>query len=55
MLEDTEPERELFLAVPSEAYFSFFQTRLAQIAVQRHKIKIIVYNPVTEVIVKWQI
>ena len=55
MLEDTESQRVLYLAVPEETYVSFFQTRLARIAVERHKVKIIVYNPVKEVIVKWPI
>ena len=55
MLEDTESQRVLYLAVPEETYVSFFQTRLASIAVERHKVKMIVYNPVKEVIVKWPI
>jgi hypothetical protein len=55
MLEETESQRVLCLAVPEETYKSFFQTRLAKIAVERHKVKIIVYNPIMEVIVKWQI
>ncbi|MBJ7296288.1 MAG: XisH family protein [Nostocales cyanobacterium LE14-WE4] len=55
MLEETESQRVLYLAVPEETYISFFQTRLARIAVERHKVKMIVYNPVKEVIVKWPI
>ena len=55
MLEETQSQRVLYLAVPEETYKSFFQTRLARIAVERHKVKIIVYNPIMEVIVKWQI
>ena len=52
MLEETESQRVLYLAVPEETYISFFQTRLARIAVERHKVKMIVYNPVKEVIVQ---
>jgi hypothetical protein len=55
MLEETESQRVLYLAVPEETYISFFQTRLARIAVEKHKVKMIVYNPVKEVIVKWPI
>jgi len=55
MLEETESQRVLYLAVPEETYISFFQTRLARIAVERHKVKMMVYNPVKEVIVKWPI
>jgi CRISPR/Cas system-associated exonuclease Cas4 (RecB family) len=52
-LEETESERKLYLAVPVDAYRTFFQTRLAQIAVQRHQLKLIVYDPIMEVIVQW--
>ncbi len=53
MLEVNEPERLLYLAVPLEAYQTFFQTRLAQIAISRHQLKLIVYEPIREEIVKW--
>ncbi len=52
-LEENEPERELYLAVPVDAYETFFQTRLAQIAVRRHQLKLIIYDPIMEVIVRW--
>ncbi len=52
-LEENEPERQLYLAVPVDAYEKFFQTRLAQIAVRRHQLKLIIYNPIMEVIVRW--
>ncbi len=55
ILEETQSERELYLAVPNDTYISFFQTRLAKIAVEKYNIKIIVYDPIGEVIVKWQI
>lgn len=55
ILEETQSERVLYLAVPNDTYISFFQTRLAQIAVEKYNIKIIVYDPIVEVIVKWQI
>ena len=53
MLEVNEPERLLYLAVPLEAYQTFFQSRLAQMAIQRHQLKLIVYEPITEEIVQW--
>jgi XisH protein len=52
-LEENEPERDLYLAVPFDAYKTFFQTRLAQIAVRRHQLKLIIYEPIMEVIVQW--
>lgn len=53
MLEENESDRQLFLAVPLETYETFFQTRFAQIAVRRHQIKFIVYDPILEEIVQW--
>ncbi|BAZ87792.1 XisH family protein [Dolichospermum compactum] len=54
MLEEIESERELYLAVPKDAYISFFQTRFAKITVKKYQVKIIVYNPDQEVIIQWQ-
>lgn len=53
MLEVNEPERLLYLAVPLEAYQTFFQSRLAQVAIKRHQLKLIVYEPIAEEIVQW--
>jgi hypothetical protein len=53
MLEMYEPDRQLYLAVPQETYKTFFQSRFAQLAIERHQLKLIVYNPVGEEIVKW--
>ncbi|XWK88275.1 MAG: XisH family protein [Phormidium sp.] len=48
MLEENEPDRQLYLAVPLETYETFFQSRLAQIAVQRHQISLIVYDSILD-------
>lgn len=53
MLEVNEPYRLLYLAVPLETYKTFFQSRFAQLAMERHQLKLIVYEPVTEEIVQW--
>jgi len=53
MLEVNEPNRQLYLAVPLETYETFFQSRFAQVAIERHQLKLIVYNPIVEEIVKW--
>jgi hypothetical protein len=53
MLEVKEPERQLYLAVPQETYKTFFQSQFAQLAIERYQLKLIVYNPVEEEIVKW--
>jgi XisH protein len=52
-LEENEPERQLYLAVPVDAYEKFFQTRLARTAVKRHQLRLIVYDPIMEVLVQW--
>jgi hypothetical protein len=48
-----EPERNLFLAVPTDIWDSFFQEPFIQEAVQEYKVKLVVYNPVEETIVTW--
>lgn len=53
MLEVTEPNRQLYLAVPLETYETFFQSRFAQVAIERHQLKLIVYDPIIEEIVIW--
>ncbi|EAW35365.1 XisH family protein [Lyngbya sp. PCC 8106] len=53
MLEVNEPDRQLYLAVPLEAYQTFFQSSLAKTAIKRHQLKLIVYEPIMEEIVKW--
>jgi hypothetical protein len=53
MLEANEPDRLLYLAVPCETYQTFFQSRFAQVAIKRHQLKLIVYDPTIEEIVQW--
>ncbi|MCL1463345.1 XisH family protein [Argonema galeatum] len=53
VLEEIEPERILYLAVPSAAYESFFQRELPKASVKKHQVKIIVYDPVKEEIALW--
>jgi hypothetical protein len=53
MLEVKDPTRQLYLAIPLDTYDSFFQSRFAKTAIERHQLKLIVYNPLTEEIVQW--
>lgn len=53
MIEVNDSERLLYLAVPVEAYQTFFQSRLAMVVIKRYQLKLIVYEPTTEEIVKW--
>jgi XisH protein len=52
-LEIIEPERKLYLAIPSVAYDTFFQRPFVKMVVERKKIKLIIYQPSKEIIVKW--
>ncbi|EDX72113.1 XisH protein [Coleofasciculus chthonoplastes PCC 7420] len=53
-LEEQEPERVLYLAVPSGIYHAFFKLQFIQTVIQRFQLKLIVYDPVQESIVAWK-
>lgn len=53
LLEIQEPNRQLYLAIPVDIYTTFFQSTFAQATIQRYQLKLIVYNPITEEIVRW--
>jgi hypothetical protein len=53
MLEVHEPDRNLYLAIPVDAYETFFQTRFAQTVITRYDLHLVVYNPILEEIVQW--
>lgn len=44
VLEETEPDRKLYLAVPLSAYDSFFYRDLPQAAIKKYQVKLIVYD-----------
>jgi hypothetical protein len=52
-LEDKEPDRTLYLAVPLETYGDFFQMPFIQKSLKRHTINIIIYDPIQEEIKEW--
>jgi XisH protein len=53
MLEVNEPDRQIYLAVPLETHQTFFQSRFAKVAIARHQLKLIVYEPITEEVIQW--
>ncbi|MGB3695068.1 MAG: XisH family protein [Spirulinaceae cyanobacterium] len=53
-LEEQEPNRMLYLAVPLKVYRRFFTLQFIQNTVQRSQINLLVYNPNEEVILQWQ-
>jgi len=52
-LENKEPDRALFLAVPVETYRDFFQMPFIQKSLARHNVNIIIYDPAQENIEEW--
>jgi XisH protein len=52
-LDEEQPQRTLYLAVPVSVYSAFFTLPLTQAAIQRHSVHLIVYDPETEGLVKW--
>lgn len=53
-LEQAQPDRVLYLAIPADTYDSFFTLELPRLLIQRYQVHLIVYEPAEEVIVLWQ-
>ncbi len=49
----TEPDRTLYLAVPLDVYDEFFRRRFIQRAIEEHQLKLLIFNPEREEIVRW--
>lgn len=48
------PERDLFLAVPLNAYETFFQLPMPKGQIEEFQVKLLVYNPQKEIIALWK-
>ncbi len=53
-LEESQPQRILYLAVPIGVYRRFFTLPFVQTIIQRFQIILIIYDPVDEVILEWK-
>jgi hypothetical protein len=53
-LEEVDAARRLYLAVPADTYRDFFILELPRLLIQRYQVRLIVYDPEEEVIVKWE-
>ena len=53
VLAQKEPQYTLYLAVPLDTYNTFFQRQFTQLVIQQYSIKLIVYDTITQEIVKW--
>jgi hypothetical protein len=52
-LSTIEPNRSLYLAIPIDAFDTFFQMEFTQIAIKQYQVPLIIYDPVKEVITQW--
>ncbi len=53
ILQQEEPERVLYLAVPIDIYETFFKLEFTQLAIANYQFKLIVYDTEQEGIVQW--
>ncbi|MCG9886384.1 MAG: XisH family protein [Cyanobacteria bacterium] len=53
-LQLSEPDRELFLAIPQIIYETFFSLEFIKTSITNYQIKLLVYEPSTETIVLWK-
>ena len=49
----SEPERMLYLAVPTDTYQIFLWFEPAKTVIERYEIRLIIYNPIREAIDQW--
>ena len=54
-IEDFEPDRILYLAVPQRIYKQYFSLNFVQKAIKRFKIKLLIFDDETQTIIKWKI
>lgn len=52
-LENLEPERKLYLAIPIDIYDTFFTSAYGVHVIKKFNLKLIVYKPTLEVISQW--
>jgi hypothetical protein len=53
-LKQEEPDRILYLAIPQDTYEDFFSRQFIQDAVAEYKIKLLIFNSLTQKIVLWK-
>jgi hypothetical protein len=53
LIEETAPERKLYIAISEVAYKTFFSQDLAQLIISKHQLPVIVVNIDTEEVVQW--
>lgn len=54
VLEEYDPSRLLYLAVPEEIYLTLFQREMVQRVLLRYHVSVIVFNPMSKEILLWK-
>ncbi|WP_103670325.1 XisH family protein [Pseudanabaena sp. BC1403] len=54
LMQEQYTEYKLYLAIPLSTYDSFFQLPFIQMTIQQYQLKLAIYLPEEEEIVKWQ-
>jgi hypothetical protein len=52
-LEQLEPDRALYLAIPADVHEEFFSDSFIQASIQRYNVKLLISHPGQEVIIQW--
>ena len=53
LLEEQEPDRQLYLAVSSNIYETYFHNLAVQKAIERYEIKILIFDAEQQIITSW--
>jgi len=53
VMDETHADRELYVAVRELVYADFFQEPIGRLAIDRGRLKLLVFDPATEVIKRW--
>ena len=53
ILEEREPDRRLYLAIPKEIHDDLFQEPVGQLLLKRERVRLLVFDPAAGVIVQW--
>jgi XisH protein len=54
LIQEQYSDHKLYLAIPLSAYDSFFQLPFVQATIKQHQLKLAIYIPENQEIVKWQ-
>lgn len=53
ILNQTEPERELYLAIRESVFADIFEEPIGQVLLENQRVRLVVFDPQEEAIVKW--